>query len=209
LRLVESRQRVTRGDRECIAGQRSGLVGTENIHPGRFIKRRKARRQDTAPRHGPCPDRRREREHRRERHRNRSQDGNQHQWRNLRKRHGQMHRISDQQDGHAAIEQGEVAHYAKNCLLLGAFDMGGADELGAAPEFGARARRDDFGHRLAPPDKSAGIGLEAGPGFDRHGFAGEHRLIDENGSAYQSHIAGDDGAERELDHVALYQFGRR
>jgi len=120
-----------------------------------------------------------------------------------------MHGVHDQQDGHAAIEQSEVAHHAKNRLLLGAFDMGGADEFGATPEFRARARRHDFGDCLAPPDKRAGIGLEAGSGFDRHGFTGEHRLVNEDGSIDQSNIGRDDGAERQLDHVALYQFGRR
>ena len=38
---------------------------------------------------------------------------------------------------------------------------------------------------------------------------GEHRLVDEDGSVDQSNIGGNDGAERQLDHVALYQFGRR
>ena len=182
LRLVEPRQCAARSNREFVARQRSGLVGAEKIHPGRFIERREARRQDTAPRHGPRPDRRRERKHRRERHRNRSKSGNQHQLRDLRRRHGQIHGITGQQDGHAAVEQSQVAHHAKNRLLLGAFDMGGTDEFGAAPEFRARARRDDFGHRRAAPDQRARIGLEASVSLDRHGFAGEHRLVDEDGT---------------------------
>ena len=98
-----------------------------------------------------------------------------------------MHGIGDEQDGHAAVEQCEVAHDAKNRLLLGAFDMRGANEFGAAPEFCARARRDDFSYRLAPPDKRAGISLKARPGLNWDGFAGE----------------------RQLHHITLHQFGRR
>jgi hypothetical protein len=87
--------------------------------------------------------------------------------------------------------------------------MGGADEFGAAPEFRARARCCNFSHRLAPPDKRAGISLKARPGFNRDGFAGEQRLIDEDGAVYQSNIGGNNGTERQLHHVSLHQFGRR
>ena len=55
LRLVESRQRVTGGDREFIACQRPGLVGAQNIHPGRFIERREARRQTPRCATAPAP----------------------------------------------------------------------------------------------------------------------------------------------------------
>jgi len=140
-------------------------------------------------RHGPCADRRREREHRRKCHRNRREDSNQHQRRYLRKRHCQIHGIGDQQNGHAAI--------------------GGADELGAAPEFRARPRRYDFGHGFPPADERAGISLKARASFDWHGFAGEHRLVDKDGSVDQSNVGGNDGAQRQLHHIALYQLGRR
>jgi hypothetical protein len=147
-------------------------------------------------------------EHRRQRHRNRCQHGNQHQRRDLGKRHGQVDAIRGEQDGHGAIEQREIAHDAKNRLLLGAFDMSGADEFRAAAEFRARAGGDDFGHRLAPPDQRAGIGCKTGPRLDRHGFASEHRLVDQNGAVDQPNVSRNDGAERQLDHVALHQFGR-
>ena len=58
--------------------------------------------------------------------------------------------------------------------------MGGADELGGAAELGARPGRRDLRHRLAAPDQRPGIGLHAGAGFDRHGFAGEHGLVEQD-----------------------------
>ena len=85
-----------------------------------------------------------------------------------------MHGIGDQQEYHAAVEQCEVAHHAKNRLLFCAFKLGVADKFGGSPEFRACACSDDFCHRLATAYKRAGVSLEAGSGFDWHGFSGKH-----------------------------------
>ena len=93
--------------------------------------------------------------------------------------------------------------------MLSAFDMGGADEFGAAPEFGARAGGENFGDRFAAPDQRAGIGFKARSRLDRHGFAGQRRLVDEHGALDQAHVGGHDRAKRQLDDVAPHKFGRR
>jgi len=46
-----------------------------------------------------------------------------------------MHGIGDQQEYHAAVEQCEVAHHAKNRLLFCAFKLGVADKFGGSPNF--------------------------------------------------------------------------
>src|ERR1039458_6294211 len=110
-----------------------------------------------------------------------------------------MHGVGDQQNGHAAIEQSEVAYHEKNRLLLGAFDIGGTDELGATPEFRARPRRYDFGYGPPPADQRACICLKARASFDWHGFAGEHRLVDKDGSVDQSNVGGEDRKSTRLN----------
>ncbi len=87
--------------------------------------------------------------------------------------------------------------------------MGGPDELGAAPELRARAGRRDLRQRFTAPDEHSGKGVEAGAGFGGHGLAGEHGLIDKDGSCDQSHIGRNDGAERQLDQVAFHQVRGR
>ena len=73
--------------------------------------------------------------------------------------------------------------------------MGGADELRGAAELGARSGRRDLRHRLAAPHQRAGEGLHARAGFDRHRFAGEHGLVEQNLSAGEVHIRGDHATE--------------
>ena len=86
--------------------------------------------------------------------------------------------------------------------------MRGADEFGGAAELGARAGRRDLSHRLAAPDQSSGIGLHAGAGFDRYGFAGEHGLVEQDFSGGEIHIRGDHAAKGQLHHIARHQLGR-
>ena len=119
-----------------------------------------------------------------------------------------MQGIGDQQEGHAAVEQGEVAHHVEDGLLLRALDMGRADELGATSILRARAGGDDLGHRFAPSDERTGIGLEVRAGLDGHGLAREHGVVDQDLSGEGANIGGHDGTERQLDHVPLDQFGR-
>ena len=57
-------------------------------------------------------------------------------------------------------------------------------------------------------DQRAGIGLHAGAGFDGHGFAGEHGLVEQDFSGGEFHIRGDHRAEGKLHHVARHQLGR-
>ena len=89
------------------------------------------------------------------------------------------------------LKSGEIAHHAQNGLLLGTHDMGGANEFGGATEFGARAGRRDLGLRLAAPNQRPCVGLNAGAGLDRHRFAGEHGLIEQNFAAGELHIRRD------------------
>ena len=85
--------------------------------------------------------------------------------------------------------------------------MGGADQLRSATEFCASAGRSDLGCSLASPNQSAGIGLSSHPGVNRHGFAGEHGLVEENVSRDQARICWNDAAEREFNNVAGHQIG--
>ena len=78
------------------------------------------------------------------------------------------------------LNAGEIAHHAQHRLLLGAHDMRGSDEFRGAAELGARSGRRDLRHRLAAPYQRSGIGLHAGAGFDGHGFAGEHGLVEQD-----------------------------
>jgi len=77
------------------------------------------------------------------------------------------------------------------------------------PNFVRPPRRYDFGHGFPSADERAGISLKARVSFDWNGFAGEHRLVDKDGSVDQSNVGGNDGAQRQLHHIALYQLGRR
>ena len=85
--------------------------------------------------------------------------------------------------------------------------MGGADQLRGAAEFRARAGGGDHAHRLAAPHQRAGIGLHARAGFERHRFAGEHGLVEQDLAGGQAYVGRHHGTERQLHHVVRHQFG--
>jgi hypothetical protein len=47
----------------------------------------------------------------------------------------------------------------------------------------------------------SGIGLHASAGFDRHGFAVEHGLVEQDFSPDEVHIRGDHRTEGTLHHI--------
>ena len=207
MRLVEARHRPNGRHRQRVLGQRAGLVGAQDVHRRRFIHRGEAGRKDAQLCQGPRAERRGEGEGGWQRDRDRCEDRRQDEGDDLGDRHLEKPGIGHQQHDDDAVEGGEIAHDAQHRLLLRADDMGGADELGGAAELGARAGRRDLRHRLAAPDQRARKGLHAGAGFDRHGFAGEHGLIEQDLAAGELHIRRNHAAERQLHEVAGHQFG--
>ena len=109
----------------------------------------------------------------------------------------------------AAIEDGEIAHHAQNGLLLGAFDVRGANQLRRASELCACAGGRHFRDSFAAPHQRSRIGFEPGSSFDRNGFAGEHGLVEQDLAFGQSHVGGNHGSERQLHNIAGYQSGSR
>ena len=208
MRLVEAGHRMNGRHRQRVLGQRAGLVGAQDIHRCRFIHRGEAGRKNAQLCQGPRAERRRKREGGRQRDRDRCENRRQDEGDDLGERHLEKAGIGDQQHDDDAVERGEIAHHAQHRLLLGTHDMGGADEFRGAAELGARSGRRDLRHRLAAPHQRPGIGLHAGAGFDRHGFAGEHGLVEQDFSPGEAHIRGDHAAERKLHHIARHQFGR-
>ena len=208
VRLVEAGHGTNGRHRQRVARQRAGLVGAQHIHRRRFIHRGEAGRQDAQLCQGPRAERRRKGEGGRQRHRYRCQNRRQDEGDDLGERHLEKPGIGHQHHDDDAVEHGEIAHHAQHRLLLGADDMGGADQLRGAAELGARAGRRDLRHRLAAPHQRPGIGLHARAGFDGHRFAGEHGLVEQDFAAGEAHIRGDHAAERQLHHIARHQLGR-
>ena len=195
MRFVEAGHRTNGCHCQRVLGQRSRLVGAQDIHRRRFIHRRKARRQNAQLCQRARTERRCKREGGRQRDRDRCKHRRQHEGDDLGERHPEIGRVGDQQHDDDAVERSEIAHHAQHRFLLRAHDMRGANELGGAAELGAHAGRRDLRHCLATPDQRPCIGLHAGAGFDGHGFAGEHGLIEQDFSAGEVHIRGDHAAE--------------
>jgi hypothetical protein len=85
--------------------------------------------------------------------------------------------------------------------------MSGADEFRGAPEFGVCASRRHRGHRLTAPHQRTGVGFHARTRFDRHRFAGEHGLIEQDFSRGEVHVGSNHATERKFHHIARDQFG--
>jgi len=86
--------------------------------------------------------------------------------------------------------------------------MGCADQLGSAPEFGARAGRRDFRLCFPAADQGAREGLKTGAGFDRDRFAGQHGLVEQDFSTRELHVGRYYAAERELHQVPRHKVRR-
>ena len=137
----------------ALLRQRAGLVGAQDIHRRRFIHRGEAGRKNAQLCQGPRAERRREGEGGRQRDRYRCENRRQDEGDDLGERHLEKTGIGHQHHDDDAVERGEIAHHAQNRLLLGAYDMRGADEFRGAAELGARPGRRDLRHRLAAPDQ--------------------------------------------------------
>ena len=87
--------------------------------------------------------------------------------------------------------------------------MGGTHQLGGLAEEGAGADRGHLADPLAPAHHRAGIGGGFGACFDRHRFAGQHRLVQQQVAGEDAQIGRHDAAERELHDVAGHQVGGR
>jgi hypothetical protein len=85
----------------------------------------------------------------------------------------------------------------------------GANEFRGAAKLGACACGCDLAGCLTSPDKSSGIRVCTRTGFNVQGFAGEHRLIELDGSTGQVHIGSHHCAQRKFHQVAAYQLRRR
>jgi hypothetical protein len=83
--------------------------------------------------------------------------------------------------------------------------VGRANEFGGATKLGACSRRRDLCLGLTAPNQCPRKGLNTRAGFDRHGFAGEHRLVDQNFTGGELHIGRNHAAKRELHQIARRQ----
>ena len=206
-RRVEARHRTNRCHRQFVAGQRAGLVNAQDIHRRRLVHRGQASWQHAPLRQHLRTNRRGKGEGGWQRNRYRREDRCQDERDDLGDRHLQRAGVGHQQQDKDAVERREVAHDTQHGLLLGTDDMGGADEFRGAAEFGPRSGRGDLRHRLATPDQSASIGLNARARFDRDGFAGEHGLVEQDFAGIELQIGRDNAAKRELHDVARHQIG--
>ena len=178
--FIEAGHRMYRGHGEFVARQGAGLVDAQDVQAGGFIDRGEAGRKHAGACQGLRSDRGRKRKCRGQCDRHRGENRDQHQRNGFGQRHADLVGVDHQQHGDGAIEAGKIAHDPKHRLLLGADDIGGADEFRGTPEFGADAGGEHFGNSFAAPDQGAGIGFRAWPGLDRQGLAGEHGLIEQD-----------------------------
>ena len=165
MRFVEIGHRADLSHAQSVLRQRAGLVRAQDIHRRRFIHRGEPCRKDAKLGEVARAQRRREGEGRRQRNRNRGQNRGENEGDNFGDRHFEKSGVDREPDDEDAIERGQIADDAHDRLLLRADDMSGENELGGLPEFGARARRRDFRHRLAAPHQRPRIGLAARAGL--------------------------------------------
>jgi len=96
--------------------------------------------------------------------------------------------IDPNQKDETGVGDRQVAHDPKHSLLLGTDHMGSLNQLRRAAKLGMSARGGHPGRRFAPPYRCTGIGVGAGAGFHRQGFASRHRLIQQDGPIQQIHV---------------------
>ena len=111
-------------------------------------------------------------------------------------RHLERIGIPHQHHDDDAVEHGEIAHHAQNRLLLGAFDVRGANQFRRASELRARSGRRDLRDRFAAPHQRPRIGFKPGPasiGTDSPVSMDWSSRTDPCG---QTHVGGNHGAER-------------
>ena len=196
--FVEPRHRVYGGHRKFIARQGTGLVYAEDIQACGFIDRGEPGRKYSGSCQRPRSDGGRKRKCRGQRDRHRGENRYEHQRDDFGQRHAYFVGVNHQQQGDCAVKAGKIAHDPKHRLLLGADDVGGANEFRRASEFGAHSGGAYFGDSFAPPDQGARIGLRARSGLNRQRFAGEHGLIEQDGALAYQHIGGDHRAQRRV-----------
>ena len=96
-------------------------------------------------------------------------------------RHRMQVGIDPNQKDETGVGDRQVAHDPKHSLPLGTDHMGSLNGLRRAAKLGMSARGGHPGRRFAPPYRCTGIGVGAGAGFHRQGFASRHRLIQQDG----------------------------
>ena len=196
VRLVEAGHGMDGGYRQFVLRQRAGLIRAQHVDACRFIHGGEPRRKDVQLCQSPRAERRRKGKGSRQRYWDRRQNRREHQRNDLAPRHLESVGIPHQHHDDDAIEHGEIAHHAQNGLLLGTFDVRGANQLRGASKLCARSGRRDLRDRFAAPHQRSRIGFEPGASFDRNGFAGEHGLVEQHRSLGQTHVGGNHGAER-------------
>ena len=205
--FIEARHRPYSGDGQFVPGQRSSLVDTKNVHGRGFIHGRKTGQQDVAHGEGARREGGGQGEACRQSDRNGGQNGRQSERDNF--HHRQMGRIgvAGLKENDKTIENRQIPHDAHNRLLLRAGDMRGAHEFRRMPKPGPAAGCDDFGEGLTPAHQRPGIGQGAWTSFDRQGFSGERRLIEQDIAFKQADIGADHAAQRQFHDVAGNQLG--
>ena len=197
VRFVEAGHGVDGGHRQLVSRQRARLVRAQDVDAGRFIHGGEPRRKDAQLCQSPCAERRRKGKRGRQRYRDRRQNRREHEGNDLAKRHLESVGIRHQHHDDDAIEHGEIAHHAQNGLLLGTFDVRGANQFRGASKLCARSGRRDLRDGFAAPHQRSRIS-----------FAGRARLRWESDSPVsmdwssridpfgQAHVGGNHGAER-------------
>ena len=196
VRFVKAGHGVYGGHLQFVARQRARLVRAQHVDAGRFIHGGEPRWKDAQMRQSPRAERRRKGKGGRQRYRDRRQNRREHQGNDLTRRQLESVGIPHQHHDDDAVEHGEIAHHAQNGLLLGTFDVRGANQLRGASKLRARSGRRNLRNGFAAPHQRPCIGLQAWPSFDGYGFAGEHGLVEQDLAFDQTHVGGNHGAER-------------
>ena len=147
------------GYRQFVSRQRAGLIRAQDVDAGRFIHGGEPRWKNAQLCQSPRAERRRKGKGGRQRDRNRRQNRREHQGNDLAPRHLESVGIPHQHQDDDAIEHGKIAHHAQNGLLLGTFDVRGANQLRRASKLCARSSRRNLRDRFAAPHQRSRIGL--------------------------------------------------
>ena len=208
-RAIEAGHGDDVGNLQCVAGQGSGLVGAQHIHGGGFMRGRKPRQKHAARREDLGAQGRREREGRRQRQRDGGEQGGERETDLVGSGHCRDIGVNDNERGHRAIDDGEIARHAENCGLLRAGGAGDAHQFGRTAEIRLGSGRRHLGDGLAAAHQRAGVDLAAEAGIGRKRFPGEHRLVDHDRSRHEGRIGRNQSTERQPDGIAGNEFCRR
>ena len=184
------------GNGEFVARERAGLIRAQHVDAGRFIHGGKPGWKNAQLSQSLGAERRGKRKGGGQGYRDRRQNRGEQQRNDLANRHVERARVAYEDHDDHAIADGEIAYHAHDGFLLGTFDVRGAHQLRGASELGACPGGGDFRYGFAAPHQRSRIGFESGAGFDRHGFAGEHGLVEQHRAIGQTHVGGNYGAER-------------